>query len=152
MKLSIIISLSIVVLLAIGSIFYLYSSNTTSPEVIGGNVTNQTVFPSINVTNQTVSPSINVTNQTNAQAGTSVLVNMIDFTFIPSIITIKAGTTVIWTNGESVQHTVTSDSGSELKSGFMNKGETYEHQFNKPGVYYYHSTPQNYMRGRVIVE
>lgn len=45
-------------------------------------------------------------------------------------VTIKRGDSVSWLNGDSVQHTVTSNTGSELNSALLPKGATYKHTFN----------------------
>ena len=81
----------------------------------------------------------------------TITANIQNFAFSPSTINIKAGDTVVWTNQDSVQHTVTSDSGSELNSGFLSKGQPYSHTFNTPGTYNYHCTPHPNMKAKVIV-
>ncbi|HET6622735.1 MAG TPA: cupredoxin family copper-binding protein [Candidatus Saccharimonadales bacterium] len=75
------------------------------------------------------------------------------YAFSPATITIKAGTTVTWTNRDSVNHTVTSDDGSAIKfdSGDMAQGQTYQFTFDQPGTYNYHCTPHPFMRGTVVV-
>jgi plastocyanin len=78
--------------------------------------------------------------------------------FDPDIITISAGTTVLWTNEDSVSHRVVHlpelPSDRELfHSDPLSKGETFRYTFRTPGRYYY-SDPQ-YAGGRkslVIVE
>ena len=74
------------------------------------------------------------------------------FNFQPEELNIKTGDTVTWTNGDSVKHTVTSDSGSELDSELLSKGETYSHTFTKTGTYDYHCAPHPYMTGKIVVE
>ena len=75
-----------------------------------------------------------------------------NFAFSPSSLTIKKGDKIIWTNQDSVSHTVTSDSGNELDSKLLPKGETYSHAFNTAGTYDYHCTPHPYMKAKIIVE
>ena len=74
------------------------------------------------------------------------------FSFSPKTITIKSGTTISWTNEDSAGHTVTSDSGKELDSKLLSKGESYEHTFSNTGTYSYHCIPHPYMKGIIIVE
>ena len=69
-----------------------------------------------------------------------------------SDVTIKTGDTVIWTNQDSVFHTVTSDSGTELNSPQLANGQTYSHTFTVAGVYTYHCTMHPSMTGEVTVE
>ncbi len=73
------------------------------------------------------------------------------FAFNPAKLEIKTGDTVIWTNKDSVKHTVTSDSGTELDSPLFGQGETYIHKFEISGAYEYHCTPHPSMEGRIIV-
>ncbi len=75
-----------------------------------------------------------------------------NFAFSPSSLTIKKGEKVIWTNQDSAAHTVTSDSGNELGSKLLAKGESYSHIFNTVGTFNYHCTPHPYMKGIIIVE
>ena len=64
-------------------------------------------------------------------------------------VTVRAGTTVVWTNRDPVQHTVTSgspsdpDAGSLFDSGssqadWVVQGETYSFTFNEAGVFPYY--------------
>lgn len=73
------------------------------------------------------------------------------FAFNPSTITIKVGESVKWVNEDSVVHTVSSDSGSELDSGDLSPGEEYSHTFTTPGTYAYHCNIHISMKGTVIV-
>lgn len=69
-----------------------------------------------------------------------------------SDLTIKVGDTVIWTNQDNVNHTVTSDSGSELNSQRLVNGQTYSHTFVAAGVYTYHCSIHPSMKAKVTVE
>jgi len=55
-------------------------------------------------------------------------------------INIKVGDTVIWTNLDSEQHTVTSIGGNELNSVTLNVGDTFSHTFNSEGTFNYDCT------------
>ncbi|MCL5018446.1 MAG: cupredoxin family copper-binding protein [Candidatus Pacearchaeota archaeon] len=74
-----------------------------------------------------------------------------NFAFSPSSLTISVGDTVIWTNLQGVSHTVTSDSGNELDSEFLSNGETYSHTFSTAGTFNYHCSPHSSMKGTIIV-
>ena len=71
-----------------------------------------------------------------------------NFTFTPASTTVKAGTTVTWTNNDSTPHDVTSANGpgtsatatSLFSSGPMAQGATFSFTFKKPGTYYYECT------------
>ena len=75
-----------------------------------------------------------------------------NFKFNPETVTIPAGTTVIWTNNDSTNHTVVSTTGNEMDSGSLNPGETFAHIFNDPGTYEYHCSIHTTMVGKVVVE
>src|SRR3989344_8324026 len=52
-----------------------------------------------------------------------------DFAFSDKELRIKKGDSITWINIDSVGHTVTSDSGSELNSKLLSKNENYQHTF-----------------------
>lgn len=79
-------------------------------------------------------------------------VEIVNFAFNPDTVTIKKGTTIIWTNMDSVQHTVTSVSGNEMDSDKLSKGQTYTHTFDTAGTYDYYCTIHPSMHGTVVVE
>ncbi|MES2430312.1 MAG: plastocyanin/azurin family copper-binding protein [Bacteroidota bacterium] len=82
-------------------------------------------------------------------------VNILDDSFSPSSLTVAKGTAVTWKNLGASEHTVTSDTGSELDSGTMESGDTFTHTFNTAGTYPYycifHGSPGSGMIGTVIV-
>jgi plastocyanin len=63
----------------------------------------------------------------------------------------NVGDTVTWTNGTDAPHTVTSDSGTELASGNLADGATFDHTFAVEGTFAYHCTNHSYMKGKDIV-
>ena len=96
-------------------------------------------------------PETNTPNSIN-QAGKTYNIEINNFKFVESNLQIKKGDTVIWTNYDSVQHTVTSDIGSELNSELFGKNKTYTHTFNNIGTYNYHCIPHPMMKATIIVE
>lgn len=74
------------------------------------------------------------------------------FAFNPNTLTISKGASVIWTNMDSASHTIVSDTGYEINSGSISKGNTYVHVFNTPGTYDYHCSIHPAMKGKVVVE
>jgi plastocyanin len=98
-----------------------------------------------------------------AGGGATAAVVIKNFAFTPQTITVKAGTTVTWTNQDSVQHTVTSADSikvgakvtSMFDSGLFNQGQTFSFTFTKAGTYFYVCTihaSQPAMHGEVIVQ
>jgi plastocyanin len=72
--------------------------------------------------------------------------------FSPDRIVVKAGDIVTFTNLDSVPHTITSDTGSELNSVNLAKGQTYSHMFKAPGTYYYHCSIRPSLQATVVVQ
>lgn len=83
-------------------------------------------------------------------------VSMINTAFSPASITVTAGTTVKWTNRESIIHTVTSGpEGSPsgmFDSGNLGKDQTFSFKFDSAGTFPYHCLPHPGMTGVVIVQ
>jgi plastocyanin len=73
-----------------------------------------------------------------------------NYAFNPSTLTIQKGANVTWKNYDSVQHTVTSDSGA-FSSPLLSTGDTYTYQFNNTGTYPYHCSIHTYMKGTITV-
>jgi amicyanin len=65
-------------------------------------------------------------------------------------LTVKAGTTVTWTNGDQMIHNVAADDGS-FTSPDMKYGDTYSHTFTTTGTYAYHCAYHSGMKGTIIV-
>lgn len=74
-----------------------------------------------------------------------------DFMFMPTPLTVKAGSTVTWTNMDDEPHTVTSDTGV-FKSGGMDTNESFSFKFDKPGTYHFTCSIHPRMVGTIIVE
>ncbi|HXV51258.1 MAG TPA: plastocyanin/azurin family copper-binding protein, partial [Nitrosopumilaceae archaeon] len=76
--------------------------------------------------------------------------------FLPSTLTVPAGTTVTWTNDDSAAHTVTSGQDA-TPDGFFDSslflaGKTFSYTFDEPGEYEYFCFVHLWMKGEVIVE
>ena len=72
--------------------------------------------------------------------------------FSPSTLTIEVGDTVLWTNRDGIQHTVTSNTGTELDSPLLSNDQTDQHIFNAAGSFGYHCTVHAGMTGTVTVQ
>lgn len=77
-------------------------------------------------------------------------VTILNFAFTPATLKIRAGTTVVWTNKDSVTHTVTATRG-RWGSGDLNQGQTFTHTFEKAGTYTYHCAIHPSMVAKIIV-
>lgn len=83
-------------------------------------------------------------------SSTTTAINMQNFSFSPNTLTIKAGTTVTWTNQDDATHTVTSYTGL-FDSGDLGKGDTFSYTFTQPGTYKYHCVSHANMVATIIV-
>ena len=64
---------------------------------------------------------------------------------------VAVGTTVAWTNNDSIAHTSTADAG-QWNSGTINPGQTFRFTFSNAGTYTYHCTIHPNMVGTVTVQ
>ena len=86
-----------------------------------------------------------------AQTSDSIGIVVKDFMFSPTPLTVKAGSTVTWTNMDDEPHTAVSDTGV-FKSGGMDTNESFSFKFDKPGTYHYTCTIHPRMVGTVVVQ
>jgi len=75
-------------------------------------------------------------------------VSIESFSFMPSVLTIQVGTTVVWTNNDTVVHNIKS---ADFNSPELKKGETFEFKFDKVGTYDYVCGIHPKMTGQIIV-
>jgi plastocyanin len=86
-----------------------------------------------------------------APAGNVVEVKVDNFSFSPQTLTIKPGTTVIWTNRDDIPHTVVSDD-KVFKSKVLDTDEKFSFTFDKAGNFPYFCSVHPKMTGKVIVQ
>jgi plastocyanin len=86
--------------------------------------------------------------------GGSATVDIKDIQFNPKDITVKAGTTITWTNSDSIAHTVTKEGGpgADFDSGDVDGGATFEQTFDTPGTIDYVCTIHPGQSGTVTVK
>ncbi len=80
-----------------------------------------------------------------------VNLEIINFAFTPPTIRIKPGTTVTWTNRDTVKHNAIADDDS-FKTELIGKDESVSVTFDTTGTFPYYCGPHPSMRGTVIVE
>lgn len=145
-----IVFLIIIGVLLIGGIFYFFMQNKIS-EVSSSN-NEQNNLPE-NPSSNNGQDNTSKTNISGPQSNIQTYnIEIKGFAFSPSTLTINIGDIVIWTNKDSVSHTVTSDSGNELNSPTFGKDGTYSHTFNIAGTFDYHCKPHSLMKGKIIVK
>lgn len=113
---------------------------------LGGQKSNPS--PSTSVPTETVKEQ---PSPTEVMQKEEAAVSIANFAFSPKTITIKKGTTVVFTNQDSVSHTATADGGS-FDTGLLAKGESGFVTFDKAGTFTYHCTPHPYMKATIVVE
>lgn len=98
-----------------------------------------------------VQPTLASPATTVPSAGNIAAIMIQNYAFNPATLTVKEGTTITWTNGDSVAHTVTSDTGI-FDSGDLAEGKTFSYTFTTAGTYPYHCTPHHAkMAGTIVV-
>jgi YVTN family beta-propeller protein len=127
-----------------------YVTNENSNDVSVVDIAEGTVTATIPVGNAprkiVIQPQVPATGQSST---TSFQTTISGFAFAPTI-TIAAGQSIVWTNKDSVPHTVTSDTGL-WDSGDIAGGATYQLTLDKPGTYTYHCMHHPYMTGTIVV-
>jgi plastocyanin len=83
-----------------------------------------------------------------AVAGDQVSID--NFAFAPATLTVKVGSTVIWTNRDEEPHTVAASDGSFHSPG-MGTGATFSHTFGTAGKFDYVCSIHPMMHGTVVV-
>lgn len=78
-------------------------------------------------------------------------VTIANLAFDPAQITIQPGATVVWTNDDSVPHTVTANDGA-FDSGIFDPGANFSWTFDQPGSFAYACQLHPQMQGTVTVE
>ena len=148
-----IIIILIVIVIGAYIIFSNSSSNTNTTEntqtTSTGPVSDQNATIDTQTTTTVTQPT--VPKITVTPIPKEVSVDIRNFAFSPSTLTIKAGTKVTWTNNDSVSHTVTSDSGSLLDSPVLSPGESFSFTFNSAGSLSYHCKIHPMMKASVAV-
>jgi amicyanin len=76
--------------------------------------------------------------------------NMQNVAYQMAHIQVRVGTTVTWTNQDSVPHSVTFKNGMK-DSGLLYQGQSFSYTFNSPGTYQYYCTVHPYMVATVTV-
>ncbi len=74
-----------------------------------------------------------------------------NFSFVPQVLTVKAGTSVTWTNKDAVPHTVVSTS-RKFASRVLDTDERFSFTFKDPGTYEYYCSVHPHMTGKIVVQ
>jgi len=80
-----------------------------------------------------------------------VVVKIDNFTFNPQRLTVKVGTTVIWTNEDDIPHTVAA-SNKSFKSKVLDTDQKFSFTFTTAGDFEYFCSLHPHMTGMIVVE
>jgi plastocyanin len=137
----------VVVIIAIAAWYIFGNKNSNNSSLYGNNNGSSSTQTPANNNNTS-----NNSSASNTQPETTNKVTIANMAFTPPQITVNKGDTVTWANNDSIAHTVTSDTGSELGSGDIQPGSTYSHTFNTAGSFQYHCSIHPSMRGTIVVK
>jgi plastocyanin len=90
-----------------------------------------------------------------AQAQTApatVAVSIDNFTFTPQTLTVKAGTTVTWTNKDDIPHGIAATGNAFRRSNALDTDDSYAFVFTTPGTYQYFCYIHPHMTGTIVVQ
>ncbi len=73
-----------------------------------------------------------------------------NFAFVPAMLTVAPGTTVIWTNADEDPHSVVSTTKS-FRSGALDTDGKFSFTFTHPGVYAYFCSLHPHMTAKIVV-
>ena len=85
------------------------------------------------------------------QTSNATQIEVKNFMFAPTQLTVKAGSTVTWTNKDDEPHTVVSDAGL-FRSGALDTDDRFAHTFTVRGTYDYFCAVHPHMTGQIIVK
>ena len=82
---------------------------------------------------------------------TAAEVRVDNFTFSPPTLTVTAGTTVTWVNGDDIPHTIAAKDRS-FRSKTLDTDGRFSFTFTTPGEYDYFCSLHPHMVGKVVVK
>ena len=144
----------IIVLILVAAGFYFYTMPRQGSEV-NNNTTNTPMNtpPATGGEQKTISTTTKTTVTTTVTPAvvSSVNIDIANFAFSPAGVTIKAGTTVNWTNKDSLPHTVTSNTGLFESGELAPSSGKFSHTFSDKGSFSYHCSFHPNMKGTITV-
>jgi plastocyanin len=82
---------------------------------------------------------------------TTTKIEVKNFMFMPTTLTVKAGDKVTWVNKDEEPHTVVSDTGM-FRSGAMDTDGSFSFKFDQPGTYHFTCSIHPRMVGTIVVK
>jgi plastocyanin len=90
--------------------------------------------------------------QAQTPAAAAVAVGIDNFTFNPPALTVKAGTTVTWTNKDDIPHGIAATNNAFKRSQALDTDDSFSFTFTTPGTYQYFCYIHPHMTGTIVVE
>jgi plastocyanin len=87
-----------------------------------------------------------------AQDAAASAVSIDNFTFTPQTLTVKAGSTVTWTNKDDIPHGIASDNNAFRRSKALDTDDKFAFTFTTPGTYKYFCYVHPHMTGTIVVQ
>jgi plastocyanin len=87
-----------------------------------------------------------------AQSPATTAISIDNFTFTPATVTVKAGTTVTWTNKDDIPHGIAATGNAFARSKALDTDDSYAFTFTTPGTYQYFCYIHPHMTGTIVVE
>ncbi len=87
-----------------------------------------------------------------AQQAPAGAVSIDNFTFNPPTLSVKAGTTVTWTNKDDIPHGIASSTNAFGRSKALDTNDSFSFTFTTPGTYQYFCYIHPHMVGTIVVE
>jgi plastocyanin len=97
-----------------------------------------------------VAPFVLPARAQSAAAANSISID--NFTFNPPTLTVKAGTTVTWTNKDDIPHGVASSNNAFTRSKALDTDDSFSFTFTTPGTYQYFCYIHPHMTGTIVVQ
>ena len=85
------------------------------------------------------------------RAAGTVTISIDNFAFAPAELSVAPGTTVVWTNHDDVEHTVTASDNGFTSTAIQTAGQ-FSYTFSTPGTYSYFCAIHPFMTAKVIVQ
>jgi amicyanin len=82
----------------------------------------------------------------------STAISIDNFTFTPPKVTVKAGTTITWTNKDDIPHGIAATGNAFARSKALDTDNSYSFTFTTPGTYQYFCYIHPHMTGTIVVE
>lgn len=126
-------------------------SNTTEGPAVSSAAATEIAASAAGSSDTTNSGAADAANAGGKSATGALSIEIKNFAFNPKELQVPVGSTVTWTNLDSVAHTATADDGA-FNSGNLNPGEGYSFEFETAGSFTYNCSYHPSMQGTIVVQ